>query len=100
MKPVKLQSQAKGELRQARSWYEQRETGLGNELLDEVLEAVERIERDNSIGIQYEQTRFRFHRLKRFPYVIYYECLSDRVRVVAIAHGRQRQGYLKRRKPE
>ena len=100
MKPVKLQSQAKKELRRARSWYEEREAGLGNELLDEVLEALEKIERDNLIGVRLEQTRFRFHRLQRFPYVIYYECLQDRIRVVAIAHGRQRPGYWKRRKPE
>jgi len=100
VKPVKLQSQAKRELKQARSWYERRQAGLGDELLDDVLNALEKIERDNLIGVQCEGTRFRFYRLGGFPYVLYYECLPDRVRIVAIAHSRRRLGYWRRRKPE
>jgi toxin ParE1/3/4 len=100
VKPVVLQSQAKAELRKARLWYNNRQAGLGQELLDEVLAALDKIEHDNLIGIQYENTRYRFHCLHRFPYVIYYECLPDRVRVVAIAHERRRPDYWKRRKPE
>jgi len=99
VKPVVLQSEAKAELRRARLWYDRRRPGLGQGLLDEVLAALDRIERDNFVGLLYESTRFRFRRLNRFPYVIYYECLPDRVRVVAIAHERRRPGYWKRRKP-
>lgn len=100
MKRVVLQSLAKAELRKARLWHEQRQAGLGQELFDEVLVALERIERDNLVGLAYESTRYRFYCLHRFPYVIYYECLPDRVRVVAIAHSRRRPGYWMRRKPE
>jgi len=100
LKPVKLQSQALKELGRARSWHDRVTPGLGDELLDEVLGALDKIERNNSIGVRYEETRFRFYRLKRFSYVIYYECMPDRVRVVAIAHSRRRPGYWKRRKPE
>jgi toxin ParE1/3/4 len=100
VKPIVLQSQAKSELRKARQWYESQQSGLGHDLLAEVLRALERIECDNLIGVQYENTRYRFYRLNRFPYVIYYECLPNRVRVVAIAHERRRPGYWRRRKPE
>jgi toxin ParE1/3/4 len=97
---VVLQAEAKTELRKVRRWYESRQSGLGDELLAEILQALERIERDNLIGIQYEDTRYRFYRLHRFPYVIYYECLPTRVRVVAIAHERRRPNYWRKRKPQ
>ena len=100
MKPVKVQSQALRELRKARSYLDRQTPGLGDELLVEVLESLSKIERDNLIGVRYEETRFRFYRLKRFSYVIFYECMPDRVRVVAIAHSRRRPGYWMRRKPE
>lgn len=93
MKRVVLQSEAKAELRKARLWYEQRQPGLGQDLFDEVLSALEKIERHNLVGLVYENTHYRFCCLSRFPYVIYYECLPDRVRVVAIAHERRRPGY-------
>jgi toxin ParE1/3/4 len=100
VKPVKVQSQALKELRKARSWLDSRTPGLGDDLLNEVHAALAKIERDNAIGMRYEETRYRFYRLKRFSYVIYYECMPDRVRIVAIAHNGQRPGYWKKRKPE
>lgn len=100
MKRVVLQSEAKTELGKARRWYDKQRPGLGQELLDEVLAALDRIERDNSVGLRYENSRYRFLCLHRFPYVVYYECLPDRVRIVAIAHERRRPGYWRRRKPE
>lgn len=100
MKPVVLERLAKAELRQARKWYDSKQAGLGNDLLAEIIAALERIERDNELGLRYENTRFPFYVLRRFPYVVYYECRPDRVRVVAIAHQRQRQGYWLRRKAD
>jgi toxin ParE1/3/4 len=100
VKRVVIESAAKAELRKARRWYEKRQSGLGEQLLNEALQGLERIERDELIGIRYAATRFRFHRLRRFPYLIYYEILPDRLRVVAIAHERRRPGYWQRRKPE
>jgi toxin ParE1/3/4 len=100
VKPVVVQSQAKSEFRKARRWYDKRRQGLGDDLLTELLGALSRTERDNLIGVRYGATRYRFYRVHRFPYVIYYECLPDRVRVVAIAHERRRPGYWLGRKPE
>ena len=100
MKPVVVERLARAELRKARDWYEAKRAGLGHELLAEVFAALERTERDNEVGMRFRNTRFRFRLLRRFPYVIYYECRPERVRVVAIAHERQREGYWIRRKPE
>lgn len=99
MKPVLVERLPRKELRKARDWYERKQAGLGSRLLSEVLEALARIEQHSEIGPRYKSTRFRFYALRRFPYVIYYECLPNHVRVIAIAHQRQREAYWKRRKP-
>jgi toxin ParE1/3/4 len=50
--------------------------------------------------VRWLDSRFWFYRLNRFPYLIYYEIMPNRVRVVAIAHKRRRPGYWRNRKPE
>jgi len=91
---------AKADLRKARLWHNRRQAGLGLKLLEDVQSALSRIDRDPKIGMRYLNTAFRFHRTHKFPYVIYYLVSADHVCVMAIAHGRQRQGYWTRRKPE
>lgn len=92
--------EAKRELGKSRRWYDARQPGLGQGLLDDVLNALSRIEINPHIGPRYLNTRFRFHRTNRFPFIIYYFELIDHVCVMAIAHERRRPEYWKRRKPE
>ncbi|MBI2477271.1 MAG: type II toxin-antitoxin system RelE/ParE family toxin [Planctomycetia bacterium] len=41
----------------------------------------------------------RFVRLRRFPYVLYFEPVGEqRVQVLAVAHGRRRPGYRAERR--
>jgi len=40
-------------------------------------------------------TRYRL--LRRFPYLVTYREVGDRVQVIAIAHARQRPGYWRKR---
>ncbi|HRX81402.1 MAG: type II toxin-antitoxin system RelE/ParE family toxin [Planctomycetaceae bacterium] len=43
----------------------------------------------------------RFVRLRRFPFIRYYEPVtSDCVQVLAVAHGRRRPGYWVHRQPD
>jgi toxin ParE1/3/4 len=95
-----VHSAAKAELRRSRHWYENRQSGLGFELLDDVFAALETIEEKPRIGMRYLETPYRFHCTSRFPYVLYYLELEDHLCVMAIAHERRRAGYWKRRKPE
>lgn len=99
MTRVVVHQEAKAELRKARRWYELQRPGLGYDLLDEVQSGLSKIEADASTGVRYENTRYRFYRLKRFPYLLYFVALHDHVCVVAIAHARRRPGYWRRRKP-
>ena len=100
MKPVILHRAARADLDDAVAWYNDKESGVGHELLDDVLAALDKIERDPGIGARYRNTDRRFYRLKRFPYLIYYREFDDRIWIAAIAHERRRPGYWRNRKPD
>jgi hypothetical protein len=94
-----LLDEAKRELRKSRQWYDKRQAGLGVELLEEFLDSLAKIERNPKIGIRYLHTDFRFHRMTRFPFVIYYVELVDHICIMTVAHNRRRPAYWMRRKP-
>jgi toxin ParE1/3/4 len=100
VKPATIHSAADAELLEAMDWYDDKQEGLGLELMVELKRALVKIENDPGIGARYRNTAFRFFRIERFPYLIYYEELPDTLWVVAIAHQRRRAGYWRRRKPE
>jgi hypothetical protein len=64
---IVLLNQARAELRSSRRWYDEQQDGSGIALLNDVHEALDRIQRDPTLGIRYLGSRFRFHRAKRFP---------------------------------
>jgi plasmid stabilization system protein ParE len=81
------------ELRDACRWYERRGTGLGRLLAVEVDQAADRIAADPERWQSF-RSHYRWLRLKRFPYVLYYWVMDPtRVLVLAVAHGRRRPGY-------
>ena len=89
MRPLQIHDEALAELNEA----------MGLELHDEVVAALGRIEADPGIGARYRNTSFRFYRVKRFPYLIYYQEQERLFWVAAIAHGRRRPNYWRKRKP-
>ena len=99
MKAVVIDSEARDELVGAKEWYNDRQPGLGLELQNEVEAAVDRIRRDPQIGARYRNTAYRFYRVRRFPYILYYLDLPDALWIAAIAHERRRPGYWRRRSP-
>ncbi len=97
MKPVTLAPEAEDELLEAALWYDDREPGLGTDLLDEVERMVPMLgtlpesfprllDPDPTLGI-------RRALLPRFPYALVYRELEDHVRVLAVAHAKRRPGY-------
>jgi toxin ParE1/3/4 len=99
MKPIIIDAEARAELDEAMEWYNDRQQGLGLELQHEVEAAISRIRVDAGIGARYRNTAYRFYRVKRFPYVLYYLDLPEAIWLVAIAHGRRRPGYWRKRTP-
>jgi hypothetical protein len=40
---------------------------------------------------------YRRHRVRRFPYLVFYAVAPEEIRVVAIAHAKRRPGYWRDR---
>ncbi len=98
MKRPVFRPQARRELRAAARWYERQESGLGERFLAAIAEVVDRIAEHPGLFPRWRDDRpFRRAVVDRFPYLVFYVDLDDRVRVLAIAHARRRPGYWLRR---
>jgi plasmid stabilization system protein ParE len=96
-----LSRHAREELRAAVVWYEERNPGLGQELLDAARTCFQRISAQPSLGGPVPgvsvETGARRLLLGRFPYAVIYMELGNEVRVLAFAHLRRRPGHWRNR---
>lgn len=80
--------EVRNELDEAYSWYESQELGLGDDFLEQVDEALDRIcQMPESYPAVYRDVRRAA--IRRFPYTVYYRIVSSRVIVTAVFHGRR-----------
>jgi toxin ParE1/3/4 len=98
VKPVIIHSQARVELDEAIAFYEEQETGLGLDLQTAVERALGRIQQHSQLGAPYKATEFRHYIVGRFPYIIFYAELEEAIWIVAVAHGKRRPEYWRRRR--
>ena len=75
---------------------EARASGLGRELLNEVERVVALLCDLPDIGERLDDRRRRFP-LQRYPYGVIYRVAGGTLRILAIAHRRQRPGYWRGR---
>jgi len=90
--------EARAELEEAVAYYERQKPGLGTALLSIVQETVSRIEQNPRLGGRYKATPFRHFLVRRFPYVIFYTERESGLWIVAVAHGKRRPDYWRRRR--
>jgi plasmid stabilization system protein ParE len=83
---------ARRELAAAMTVGEERAPGLGRELLAEVRRVLDLLCNTPHIGQPLDEYRRRFP-LTRFPFAIIYRVKGDALRVLSIAHRRQRPGF-------
>ena len=83
-----LRAEAKAELREAFTWYQERRVGLGFEFLRTARVALAVIERSPSV-FPYALDDVRKAPLPRFPYVVYFVVLPAGVSVLAVIHERR-----------
>ena len=74
------------------TWYDERKDGLGDEFFQELERVLEDIAQ-NPKAFPPSSFGRRKARLNRFPYVICYRELSDRVRILAVHHERRHPAY-------
>jgi plasmid stabilization system protein ParE len=94
--PLVYRSGALEDVADAYAWYEEQQTGLGEEFLNELLALEDRV-------IEAPSARPKVHEavrrclMRRFPYGLYYRVLDDRIEVLAVYHGRRDPRTLRRR---
>jgi plasmid stabilization system protein ParE len=90
---------AAAEYRQALNWYARRNVTTAQRFRDAVDATVARIAAAPQLGAPI-QVWYRWARVRRFPYLLYYEQITPtEVMVLAVAHQRRRAGYWRRRSP-
>jgi toxin ParE1/3/4 len=100
VKPAVFHEEATAELDEAVAYYEQRNRGLGLDLLSVVKESVFRIRQNPKLGARYKNTPLRHMVVRRFPYVLFYREYEDIIWIAAVAHGKRRPDYWRRRRPD
>jgi toxin ParE1/3/4 len=93
---IRFHVAASRELRAAAEWYDKRVPGLGDDLVDEVVSAVQRAMSHPDSGTAYLLDSRRIG-IRRFPYSIVYLRRAHEVVVLALAHDRRRPGYWRSR---
>jgi plasmid stabilization system protein ParE len=85
-RPLVLRPEAQTDLLEARNWYEQQRPGLGAAFVEAVQEMFARIQEMPELYAAMLRD-VRRGKLRRFPYVVYYRVLTDRIEVIGVLHG-------------
>ena len=96
---LKYHPRARVELNDAADYYEERQTGLGWDFLEEVQLTIRRI-LDFPNAWQPLSANTRRCLTNRFPFGLIYQVRADEVRIIAIAHQKRRPGYWQNRLDE
>ena len=89
-RPVVLRVEASQDVEDARDYYNTRQAGLGQVFLNRLNEVVARIgDMPEQYGRAWQQVRAV--RIRRFPYVAYYQILDAHIEVLAVMHGSRDQ---------
>jgi len=88
-RPVGIRPDAEREIASARDWYNDRQDGLGANFVLEVDAAIARIaEAPDLYAMRWPD--IRSCRIQRFPYIVYYRWLPNRIEILAVLHGSRR----------
>ena len=86
MLPAVFRPEAAVDVIEARQWYDNQQVGLGDDFRNALEDIVERI---RSMPRMYVIVVENVHRAKliRFPYLLYYRVLENRIEVLAVLHS-------------
>lgn len=93
---VKILREAQNDLKTTFEWYENRQLGLGDEFLIAFENEKRYIER-NPLQFEQKYNGIRKAIIKRFPYIIYFEPLSNQVVIYAVLHAKRSLANFQRR---
>ena len=96
MKRVHLRRIAKRDIREAVTWYRERDPELANRFLDEVYRTLAMLEQFPNIGgpvFGIPDKATRQMPVDNFPYYVVFKRFANRLSVLAVAHDRKNPGY-------
>lgn len=94
--PVVFRPEAAFDVLETRDYYERQQSQLGDRFADALEETVSQIgARPELYAVIFKTVRRT--KLRRFPYVVYYRILADRVEVIAVIHGNRHPRVWRRR---
>ena len=97
MKPLTFTAAAEAELRQATSWYTERDPRVGWRFTAEIRRTLELLESFPQIGGRVPAVAdpaLRRLPVHSFPYHVVFVDMDDHLEVVAIAHNRRQPAYF------
>ena len=94
--PLEFHPDARIEALEAYDWYAERSLNAGDAFQDELQDAGRAIQDDPQRWARYLYGTRRYL-MRRFPFGVVYRVATDRIEIVAVAHGRRRPGYWKAR---
>ena len=89
---VELAPGAEADIREAFTWYRERNALIADAFRAEVFDSIERIA-EAPLARPADESGNRKRVLRRFPYSVIYEEQASTVTVLAVAHHRRRPGY-------
>ena len=95
-RPIELHPEAIAEGRDARTWYEECNQSTSAAFMAELDTAIDSICESPDRWPTYLHGTRRYL-LKRFPYLVVYRELSDKLQVLTIAHAKRTPGYWRHR---
>jgi toxin ParE1/3/4 len=93
---IEFHPSAAQEAIEASKWYESLKIGLGSDFRREMGRVLERIAAYPKIYSEDEGVRSA--PLSKFPYMLIYQELEDRIWIVAVAHNKRRPNYWQHRR--
>ena len=87
-KLVVVRPETEADLREARAWYESRQTELGKEFLEEIDAVFQRIVERPSLYRKVHRDARRVL-MRRFPYSVYFLEEPDRIVILAVLHQKR-----------
>jgi toxin ParE1/3/4 len=94
--PIDVHPEAVAEAQAAVQWYREKSPSAADAFLAELDRAVERIAENPGMYPHYVRGTRRYL-LQRFPFYLVYHQVAGKLQIVAIAHGRRKPGYWKKR---
>jgi toxin ParE1/3/4 len=94
--PVVFRSEAAFDVLETRDYYERQRSTLGDQFVDALNEIVTLIATEPELFAIVLRT-VRRTKVRRFPYVVYYRILTDRIEIIAVMHGNRHPRNWKRR---